>query len=170
MQSCNRIRTLTFALLSVTETELKRLSILIIICTNLAQWNTIFRYDWSTITEKIHACRVAALASYQTKVNLVFSWESQNPLYWIGFRVFSWDIHCLFNVWQYSASAADYVYISISTPILSLAFLLSSRLSRYTMEMVKGINPNVVDVVDPPKEGYQLTLRLDFTRIPTGKG
>nr|GMD80334.1 actin-related protein 2/3 complex subunit 2B [Ipomoea batatas] len=70
---------------------------------------------------------------------------------------------------QYSASAPDYVYISISTPILSLAFLLTSRLSRYTMEMVKGISPNVVDVVDPPNAGYQLTLRLDFTRIPKGK-
>ncbi|XP_031097664.1 actin-related protein 2/3 complex subunit 2B [Ipomoea triloba] len=70
---------------------------------------------------------------------------------------------------QHSASAPDYVYISLSTPILSLAFLLTSRLSRYTMEMVKGISPNVVDVVDPPNAGYQLTLRLDFTRIPKGK-
>nr|GMD75450.1 actin-related protein 2/3 complex subunit 2B [Ipomoea batatas] len=70
---------------------------------------------------------------------------------------------------QYSASAPDYVYISISTPILSLAFLLTSRLSRFTMEMVKTISPNVVDVVDPPNAGYQLTLRLDFTRIPKGK-
>nr|GMD77258.1 actin-related protein 2/3 complex subunit 2B [Ipomoea batatas] len=70
---------------------------------------------------------------------------------------------------QHSASAPDYVYVSISTPILSLAFLLTSRLSRFTMEMVKGISPNVVDVVDPPNAGYQLTLRLDFTRIPKGK-
>ncbi|XP_019180327.1 PREDICTED: actin-related protein 2/3 complex subunit 2B [Ipomoea nil] len=70
---------------------------------------------------------------------------------------------------QHSASAPDYVCISISTPILSLAFLLTSRLSRYTMETVKGISPNVVDFVDPPNAGYQLTLRLDFTRIPKGK-
>lgn len=67
-------------------------------------------------------------------------------------------------------SDPDRTYLSISTPILSQAFLISTRLSRYTMEKVKAISAEVVEIVEPPKEGYQLTLRLNFARMPYGKG
>ncbi|XP_016444581.1 actin-related protein 2/3 complex subunit 2B-like isoform X1 [Nicotiana tabacum] len=70
---------------------------------------------------------------------------------------------------QSSMSDPDRTYLSISTPILSQAFLISTRLSRYTMEKVKAISAEVVEIVEPPKEGYQLTLRLNFARMPYGK-
>ncbi|CAN4091071.1 unnamed protein product [Withania somnifera] len=70
---------------------------------------------------------------------------------------------------QSLVSDPDYTYLSISTPILSQAFLISTRLSHYTMEKVKAISTEVVEIVEPPKEGYQLTLRLNFARMPQGK-
>lgn len=36
--------------------------------------------------------------------------------------------------------------------------------------MVKGVNADAVDIVEPAKVGYQLTLRLNFDKIPRGKG
>ncbi|GKA55636.1 ribonuclease H-like domain-containing protein, partial [Tanacetum coccineum] len=35
---------------------------------------------------------------------------------------------------------------------------------------VKRICPQVIEIVEPPKEGYQLTLKLDFSKIPRKKG
>lgn len=36
--------------------------------------------------------------------------------------------------------------------------------------MIKGIASDVVEIVEPAKSGYQLTLRIDFTKIPRKKG
>ncbi|XP_009370996.2 actin-related protein 2/3 complex subunit 2B-like [Pyrus x bretschneideri] len=35
--------------------------------------------------------------------------------------------------------------------------------------LISGIGRDVVEIVEPAKEGYQLTLRLDFSEIPNGK-
>ncbi|CAK9139537.1 unnamed protein product [Ilex paraguariensis] len=70
---------------------------------------------------------------------------------------------------QSSASYPHHTHLSISTPLLSQGILLSHGLPRYTIEMVKGICSDAVEIVEPPRQGYQLTLRLDFARIPHGK-
>ncbi|CAI9118078.1 OLC1v1019594C2 [Oldenlandia corymbosa var. corymbosa] len=70
---------------------------------------------------------------------------------------------------QASASHPQIAYLSISTPLLHQEFVLSTGLPRYTLEMVRGICPDVVEIIEPPNEGYQLTLRLDFSRIPRKK-
>lgn len=70
---------------------------------------------------------------------------------------------------QSLVSDPDHTYLSISTPILSQSFLVSTRLSRYTIQKVKAISAEVVEIVEPPKEGYQLTIRLNFARMPHGK-
>ncbi|KAF3666054.1 Actin-related protein 2/3 complex subunit 2B [Capsicum annuum] len=70
---------------------------------------------------------------------------------------------------QSLVSDPDHTYLSVSTPILSQAFLISTRLSHYTIEKVKAISAEVVEIVQPPKEGYQLTLRLNFARMSHGK-
>ncbi|KAB1219325.1 Actin-related protein 2/3 complex subunit 2B [Morella rubra] len=70
---------------------------------------------------------------------------------------------------QSSASDPHHTYLSISTPLLSQGSLLSHGLSQYTIEMVKGVNADAVDIVEPAKVGYQLTLRLNFDKIPRGK-
>lgn len=71
---------------------------------------------------------------------------------------------------QSSASDPNQTYLSISTPLLSQGILLSYGLQDYTTNMVKGICSDVVEIVEPAKEGYQLTLRLDLARIPRQKG
>ncbi|KAL6970605.1 hypothetical protein U1Q18_030300 [Sarracenia purpurea var. burkii] len=68
-----------------------------------------------------------------------------------------------------SASEPYKTYLSISTPLLSHGVLLSYGLPRSTLEMVKGICSDAVEIAEPAREGYQLTLRLDFTKIPHGK-
>ncbi|XP_022760334.1 actin-related protein 2/3 complex subunit 2B isoform X2 [Durio zibethinus] len=68
-----------------------------------------------------------------------------------------------------SASAPQLTYLSISTPLLTQGVLLSYGLSPYTTQMVREISTDVLEIVEPATEGYQLTLRLDFSKIPRGK-
>ncbi|KAM1172192.1 hypothetical protein ACFXTH_022447 [Malus domestica] len=70
---------------------------------------------------------------------------------------------------QSSASDTHYIYLSVSTPLLSQGVMRPYGISQYTKQMVKGIRPDIVEIVEPAKEGYQLTLRLDFSEIPNGK-
>ncbi|KAH6778075.1 hypothetical protein C2S51_009387 [Perilla frutescens var. frutescens] len=67
---------------------------------------------------------------------------------------------------QHSASDPVYTYLSVSTPLLSQGLPISSQLPHHTLEMVKGICPEVMEAVEPPNEGYQLTLKLDISKIP----
>ncbi|XP_073136102.1 actin-related protein 2/3 complex subunit 2B [Henckelia pumila] len=66
---------------------------------------------------------------------------------------------------QCSALDPFYMYLSISTPVPQL----SPELPKNTLEMVKGICPNVIEIIEPPREGYQLTLKLNFSRVPKSK-
>ncbi|XP_044484307.1 actin-related protein 2/3 complex subunit 2B isoform X2 [Mangifera indica] len=63
---------------------------------------------------------------------------------------------------QSSVSDPQHAYLSISTPFLSQ----QSSVSHNTLEMVKRISPHAVEIIEPAKEGYQLTLRLNFSKIP----
>ncbi|KAK3187664.1 hypothetical protein Dsin_027225 [Dipteronia sinensis] len=70
---------------------------------------------------------------------------------------------------QSSVSDPHLAYLSISMPLLSQGDLQSYGISRYTTEMIKGISSDVVEIVEPAKAGYQLTLRLHFAKIPRNK-
>ncbi|KAK7820630.1 actin-related protein 2/3 complex subunit 2b, partial [Quercus suber] len=70
---------------------------------------------------------------------------------------------------QSSASDPHHAYLSISTPLLSQDTLQWHGQSHYTREMVKGVSSDAAEIVEPAKEGYQLTLRLNFDKIPSGK-
>ncbi|XP_022154850.1 actin-related protein 2/3 complex subunit 2B isoform X2 [Momordica charantia] len=70
---------------------------------------------------------------------------------------------------QFSVSDPQNIYLSISTPLLSQGALLSDGLSSHTVEMVKQICSHVVEIVEPAREGYQLTLKIDFAQILHGK-
>ncbi|KAJ7979810.1 Arp2/3 complex 34 kDa subunit [Quillaja saponaria] len=70
---------------------------------------------------------------------------------------------------QSSASNPHFTYLSISTPLLSNQVLPPYGISYYTTEMVKALCSEVVEIVEPAKDGYQLTLQLNFTKIPHGK-
>ncbi|KAJ6911297.1 actin-related protein 2/3 complex subunit 2B-like isoform X1 [Populus alba x Populus x berolinensis] len=70
---------------------------------------------------------------------------------------------------QSSAADPQNNYLSISTPLLSQGALLSCGLSSYTTRMVKQVCSDAVEIVEPAKEGYQLTLKLNLAKIPRGK-
>ncbi|KAK8557351.1 hypothetical protein V6N13_013625 [Hibiscus sabdariffa] len=46
---------------------------------------------------------------------------------------------------------------------------LSYGLSPYTLQMIRDISIDALDIVEPPTDGYQLTLRLDFSKLPNNK-
>ncbi|XP_061360828.1 actin-related protein 2/3 complex subunit 2B [Gastrolobium bilobum] len=69
---------------------------------------------------------------------------------------------------QSKASNPLVAYLSISTPTLCHG-VLPNELSSYTIDMVKGLCPNVVEIAEPVKEGYQLTLKLNLNQIPRNK-
>lgn len=71
---------------------------------------------------------------------------------------------------QSQASNPLVAYLSISIPPLCNGGVLPSELSPYTIEMVKGLCPNVVEIAEPAREGFQLTLKLDLNQIPRSKG
>ncbi|CAI8601891.1 unnamed protein product [Vicia faba] len=69
---------------------------------------------------------------------------------------------------QSQASNPLVAYLSISIPPLCHG-ILPNNLSPYTMKMVKGICPNVVEIEEPARGGYQLTLKLNLDQIPRNK-
>ncbi|XP_020226004.1 actin-related protein 2/3 complex subunit 2B [Cajanus cajan] len=69
---------------------------------------------------------------------------------------------------QSQASNPQVAYLSISMPPLCHG-VLPNELSSYTIQMVKGLCPNVVEIVEPTREGYQLTLKLNLNQIPRNK-
>ncbi|KAL7081271.1 hypothetical protein ACP275_14G029000 [Erythranthe tilingii] len=70
---------------------------------------------------------------------------------------------------QCSASDPHCAYLSISTPLLSRGLTFSSQLPEHILETVNGIFPRIIETIELSEEGYQLTLKLDFSRIPHGK-
>ncbi|XP_021721855.1 actin-related protein 2/3 complex subunit 2B-like [Chenopodium quinoa] len=70
---------------------------------------------------------------------------------------------------QTTASDPQNIYLSISTPILSPRTLVSQGLCPYTIQRVKDISPNVVEILNTARDGYQLTLQLNTANIPQGK-
>ncbi|OAY28142.1 hypothetical protein MANES_15G044500v8 [Manihot esculenta] len=67
---------------------------------------------------------------------------------------------------QSSAADPNCIYLSISTPLLSQGVEHSYGLSK---QMLKEVCSDAVEIVEPPRQGYQLTLKLDFSKIPTEK-
>ncbi|KAL4285256.1 hypothetical protein GQ457_16G030040 [Hibiscus cannabinus] len=68
-----------------------------------------------------------------------------------------------------SSASEPFTYLSISTPLLSQGVFLSYGLSPYTLQMIRDISIDALDIVEPPTDGYQLTLRLDFSKLPHNK-
>ncbi|CAI9268828.1 unnamed protein product [Lactuca saligna] len=70
---------------------------------------------------------------------------------------------------QSYASEPHHAYLSVSTPLLSTGSSILCELPSSTMETVTRICPGVVEIVEPPRTGYQLTLKLNFAKIPRKK-
>ncbi|XP_050216736.1 actin-related protein 2/3 complex subunit 2B [Mercurialis annua] len=70
---------------------------------------------------------------------------------------------------QSSGADPHHNFLSISTPLLSQGPLQSYGLSPYTIQTIKEVCSDAVEIIEPPQEGYQLTLKLNFAKIPSEK-
>ncbi|KAL8121950.1 actin-related protein 2/3 complex subunit 2B isoform X2 [Apium graveolens] len=70
---------------------------------------------------------------------------------------------------QSSASDPQHTYLSISTPLLSQGILLSYGLPRYTTVLHNRIYSDVVELEEPAREGFQLTLKINLGKISKKK-
>ncbi|KFK31051.1 hypothetical protein AALP_AA6G062000 [Arabis alpina] len=68
-----------------------------------------------------------------------------------------------------SVSDPNIVYVSTSTLLETQGTLTLKEFSSHTYEMIENIAVGVIDIVDPPRLGFQLTLRLHLDNIPRGK-
>ncbi|KAL0322557.1 UNVERIFIED_CONTAM: Actin-related protein 2/3 complex subunitB [Sesamum angustifolium] len=69
---------------------------------------------------------------------------------------------------KFSIGTTLHVLININTSSIPRT-PMSSELPEHTLEMVRGICPDVVEIVETPREGYQLTLKINLARIPHSK-
>ncbi|KAL2325910.1 hypothetical protein Fmac_024968 [Flemingia macrophylla] len=69
---------------------------------------------------------------------------------------------------QSQAFNPQVAYLSISMPPLCHG-VLPNELSSYTIQMIKGRCPNVVEIAEPAREGYQLTMKVNLHQIPLNK-
>ncbi|XP_071690141.1 actin-related protein 2/3 complex subunit 2B isoform X1 [Rutidosis leptorrhynchoides] len=67
---------------------------------------------------------------------------------------------------QSYATEPHHAYLSISTPVLSTSSSIIYGFSRPNLQTVKKICREVVEIIEPARAGYQLTLKIDFTKIP----
>ncbi|KAG9445772.1 hypothetical protein H6P81_011900 [Aristolochia fimbriata] len=68
-----------------------------------------------------------------------------------------------------SASEAQELYLSITIPSLSPEVLPVKDLQHNTLQTIRKAYSSVAEIVEPPREGFQLTLRLDFRKFPPRK-
>ncbi|CAA0374344.1 Arp2/3 complex subunit 2/4 [Arabidopsis thaliana x Arabidopsis arenosa] len=70
---------------------------------------------------------------------------------------------------KYSVSDPNIVHVSTSTLLETQGAVTLKEISSHTYEVIKNIGVGVIDIVDPPRLGFQLTLGLNLDNIPRGK-
>ncbi|XP_044967159.1 actin-related protein 2/3 complex subunit 2B-like [Hordeum vulgare subsp. vulgare] len=70
---------------------------------------------------------------------------------------------------QASASVPENVYLSISTPSLSHEASPSTSLPEFTLQEARKMYRKFAEIVEPAKEGYALTLKLNFSALARPK-
>ncbi|XP_020575073.1 actin-related protein 2/3 complex subunit 2B-like [Phalaenopsis equestris] len=71
---------------------------------------------------------------------------------------------------QASASNPSIIYLSISMLSLTPEVMLQHGLPKSTLTEIGRTLLNFAEVVETPKDGYMLTLRLRFNRLPQNTG
>ncbi|MQL71685.1 hypothetical protein Taro_003983 [Colocasia esculenta] len=74
------------------------------------------------------------------------------------------------QVAQASASDSRTIYLSISTPVLSPDVSLPEDLGGCALQEIRRVYSDVMEVVEAPKEGFTLTVKIDLARLPQRKG
>ncbi|KAJ8616213.1 hypothetical protein MRB53_035585 [Persea americana] len=70
---------------------------------------------------------------------------------------------------QASASNSQYIHLSVSTPLISTEVLHPHALPDSTLKAVQKVHSGIIEVVEPTKDGFQLTLRIDLSKFPKCK-
>ncbi|KAJ1701976.1 hypothetical protein LUZ63_001755 [Rhynchospora breviuscula] len=70
---------------------------------------------------------------------------------------------------QVSASDLENIFFSISTPRLSQDEPNPNGLADFRLQDIKTKYLNFADIIQPPKEGYTLTLKLNFSKLTRTK-
>lgn len=71
---------------------------------------------------------------------------------------------------QCSVSDPNIVYVSTSTLLETQGTVTLKEISSYTYEEIEKIAVGVIDIVDPPRLGFQLTLGIHLNNMPRRKG
>uniref|UniRef100_A0A1D1Z0N6 Arp2/3 complex 34 kDa subunit n=1 Tax=Anthurium amnicola TaxID=1678845 RepID=A0A1D1Z0N6_9ARAE len=70
---------------------------------------------------------------------------------------------------QASASDSKNIYLSMSTPLLSPDISHSRDLHGCTLQEIRRAYSDIVEVVETPKEGFILTLKVNLAKLPQRK-
>uniref|UniRef100_A0A0E0KSR6 Arp2/3 complex 34 kDa subunit n=1 Tax=Oryza punctata TaxID=4537 RepID=A0A0E0KSR6_ORYPU len=70
---------------------------------------------------------------------------------------------------QASITDSENIYLSISTPSLSYEASPSSGLPEITLQETRKMYDKFAEIIEPAKEGYTLTLRLNFSGLTRPK-
>ncbi|XP_020882858.1 actin-related protein 2/3 complex subunit 2B [Arabidopsis lyrata subsp. lyrata] len=70
---------------------------------------------------------------------------------------------------KYSVSDPSIVHVSTSTLLETQGAVTLKEISSQTYEVIKNIAVGVIDIVDPPRLGFQLTIGIHLDNIPRGK-
>ncbi|XP_014750939.2 actin-related protein 2/3 complex subunit 2B isoform X1 [Brachypodium distachyon] len=70
---------------------------------------------------------------------------------------------------QASETDPDNIYLSISTPSLSHEALPATGLPEFTLQEARKLYHKFAEIVEPTKEGYALTLKLNFSGLTRPK-
>ncbi|XP_057865664.1 actin-related protein 2/3 complex subunit 2A isoform X2 [Cryptomeria japonica] len=70
---------------------------------------------------------------------------------------------------QSSIADPQYVELSISLPSWPQESICSGGLPFGAIEAVKGAYGSSIEIIDPPEEGFQLTLAIDLAKFPLDK-
>lgn len=68
---------------------------------------------------------------------------------------------------QSSISDPQYMEISISVPSLPQETVFPTELPNGSIEAVKGAYGYGIQIIDPPEEGFHLTLNIDLSKFPS---
>lgn len=64
----------------------------------------------------------------------------------------------------------QFMLISIALPIPPPETIFYGALPFGAMEAVKATYGQLVQILDPPKDGYNLTMKLNLSKLPSDKG
>lgn len=76
----------------------------------------------------------------------------------------------LFFKFQASVSDQENIFFSISTPVPSQEEPNPNGLDHCILQDIRTNYSNFADIIEPPEEGYTLTLKLNFSRLTRIKG